>query len=207
MSISTHFRRGAPMAALALVVGAIHLSGSFGVLGAQDHQHQPGMQHENNSQTAAAVQYESGQAAYGAIAQVVARLEQDPATDWSKVNIEGLRQHLIDMDNVTMRSRIATRNTAGGFTAQLTGEGDAVASIRRMVKAHVAALSREGGATTAVATEIPGGASLEVTAVNPADKRAVARLRGLGAIGVMTLGNHHGPHHEGLARGLAVHGH
>lgn len=207
MTISTHSRRVLPLAATALLVGAISLSGSLDVLGAQDHQHQPGMQHESNSQTTAAVQYEPGQAAYGAIAQIVERLDKDPSTDWSKVNIEGLRQHLVDMDNVTMRSRITTRNTATGFTAQLTGEGDAIASIRRMTKAHVAVLSREGGAATAVATEIPGGASLEVTVVDPADKRAVARLQGLGAIGVMTLGNHHGPHHEGLARGLAVHGH
>jgi hypothetical protein len=31
-------------------------------------------------------------------------LEADPKTDWSKVNISALREHLIDMDEVTMRA-------------------------------------------------------------------------------------------------------
>ena len=39
-----------------------------------------------------------GQAAFGAMAEVVRTLEGDPATDWSKVDIERLRQHLIDMN-------------------------------------------------------------------------------------------------------------
>ena len=35
-------------------------------------------------------------------------LEADPTTDWSKVNIGALREHLIDMDEVTMRAPRAT---------------------------------------------------------------------------------------------------
>ncbi len=30
----------------------------------------------------------------------------DPETDSSQVDIEALRQHLIDMDNVTLRARV-----------------------------------------------------------------------------------------------------
>src|SRR5437763_2768602 len=37
-----------------------------------------------------------GQAAFGAISEIVRLLKADPNTDWSKVNIEALRQHLID---------------------------------------------------------------------------------------------------------------
>ncbi|MFX5914869.1 hypothetical protein ABTE45_18800, partial [Acinetobacter baumannii] len=47
-----------------------------------------------------------GQSAFAAILEIVALLEADPATDWSKVNIEALRQHLIDMDNVTLRADV-----------------------------------------------------------------------------------------------------
>src|SRR5438552_18068577 len=35
-----------------------------------------------------------GQAAYAAIGEVVRLLEADPRTDWSRVNVEALRQHL-----------------------------------------------------------------------------------------------------------------
>ena len=45
-----------------------------------------------------------GQAAFGAIEEIVQKLEADPATDWSKVNIGALREHLIDMNEVTLRA-------------------------------------------------------------------------------------------------------
>ncbi len=43
-------------------------------------------------------------AAFGAVQEIVEILEADPATDWSKVDIDALRQHLIDMDNVTLHA-------------------------------------------------------------------------------------------------------
>ena len=48
-----------------------------------------------------------GQEAFGTIQEIVRTLEADPKTDWSKVDIAALREHLIDMDEVTMRA-IAT---------------------------------------------------------------------------------------------------
>ena len=45
-----------------------------------------------------------GQDAFGAIAEVVRLLDADPETDWSKVDLERLRQHLIDMNEVVLRS-------------------------------------------------------------------------------------------------------
>jgi hypothetical protein len=53
----------------------------------------------------------SGQAAFGAISEIVGILKEDPRTDWSKVNIEALRQHLIDMDEVTMRAAVTERSS------------------------------------------------------------------------------------------------
>jgi hypothetical protein len=43
----------------------------------------------------------AGQDAFGAIQEIVQILQSDPKTDWSKVNISALRQHLIDMNEVT----------------------------------------------------------------------------------------------------------
>lgn len=37
---------------------------------------------------------ETGQSAFAAIQEIVTKLEADPATDWSKIDIESLRQHL-----------------------------------------------------------------------------------------------------------------
>ena len=49
-----------------------------------------------------------GQDAFGAIQEIVQILQSDPKTDWSKVNIEALRQHLIDMNEVAACCRYAT---------------------------------------------------------------------------------------------------
>ena len=49
--------------------------------------------------------------------------------------------------------------------------------------------------------DIPGGVKWTVTAANPGDARTVAKIRGLGFAGLLTLGDHHTPHHIALARG------
>ena len=58
--------------------------------------------------------------AFAAIQEIVRSLEADPKTDWSKVNIEGLRQHLIDMDNVTLRSSVASAPVESGVRFTVT---------------------------------------------------------------------------------------
>lgn len=54
---------------------------------------------------------ETGQSAFAAIQEIVAMLEADPKTDWSKVDIEALRQHLIDMNNVTLGAVVTANRT------------------------------------------------------------------------------------------------
>lgn len=170
---------------------------------AQGHQHTPGMTHPTANATPVS---EGGQAAFAAIGEIVARLEADPMTDWSKVNLEGLRQHLIDMDRVTMQSRMVQREVPGGFAADVTGTGEVTEAIRRMLTAHVAQMASETG-LKGTAESIVGGMRLTVVAADANDAAAVARLRGLGTIGVLVSGNHHGVHHEGMARGTMVHAH
>jgi hypothetical protein len=171
-------------------------------------QHVPGMVHNDSmhAATAGAQPMEGGQAAFAAIAEIVKLLEANPATDWSKVNIEALRQHLIDMDAVTMRSKVAQTPAAGGLMMNVTGDVAVAASIRRMVTAHAPMLEEMGG-WRAAAVEIPGGMRLTVTAANPKDSATVARIRGLGFIGLMTEGAHHQQHHLMIATGAGVHAH
>ncbi len=64
-----------------------------------------------------------GQEAFGTIQEVVRILEADPSTDWSKVNIAALREHLIDMDEVTMRAAAAEHPVDNGVEIAVTGEG------------------------------------------------------------------------------------
>lgn len=142
---------------------------------------------------------EPGQGAFAAIGEIVAILMADPATDWSKVDVEALRQHLIDMDNVTLRAVVATENTDSGARFLATSTDPAVAgSIRRMVTAHAATMTGSGG-WTMIAEDLPNGAALTVTG-SDAD-----RIRALGFIGVMTVGMHHQAHHLAIARGGMPH--
>ena len=46
-----------------------------------------------------------------------------------------------------------------------------------------------------------GPIRLTVVATNNRDTALVARLRGLGFGGIMTLGDHHAPHHLAMAKG------
>ena len=55
-----------------------------------------------------------GQDAFGALAEVVRLLDADPETDWSKVDLERLRQHLIDMNEVVLRSEVKQTPVPGG---------------------------------------------------------------------------------------------
>lgn len=145
----------------------------------------------------------AGQAAYAAIGEIVRMLKGDPNTDWSKVNIEALRQHLIDMDEVTMRSAVTQRPVEGGIVIDVTGTGRTEAAIRRMAIAHGSMLDLSDD-YHASAVEIRGGARITVTAENHADARVVARIRGLGFAGLFTEGDHHAPHHLALARGTSA---
>jgi hypothetical protein len=142
----------------------------------------------------------SGQAAFATISEVVRMLEADSTTDWSKVNIEALRQHLIDMDAVTMRSVVQQRNVEGGMEADVTGTGATAGAIKRMMAMHSMMLdqSAEYHATT---VEIPGGVRFRVTAKGADSSQVVARIRGLGFAGLLTEGDHHARHHMAIARG------
>lgn len=148
-----------------------------------------------------------GQAAFGAIAEIVGILKADPTTDWSRVNLEALRQHLIDMDAVTMGAVVTQLSIPGGFEADVTGAGRTTGAIRRMLASHTRMLS-QGTLYRATATEIDSGVRLRVVAAEAGDTALVTRIRGLGFAGILTEGDHHVRHHLALARGdMAAHEH
>jgi hypothetical protein len=169
--------------------------------------HQMGHQHGHHmSGPAAGPPMLPGQDAFGAIAEVVRLLEADPSTDWSTVDLERLRQHLIDMNEVVLRSEVKSSPVPGGLAMDVTGAGRTEQAIRAMVAPHAVELDRM--AEWAAKTEpIAGGLRLTVTARMPEDAKTVARIRGLGFGGLLVQGGHHGPHHLAMAKGQALPGH
>ena len=140
---------------------------------------------------------ESGQSAYAALGEAVAILLADPKTDWSMVDIDGLRRHLVDMDNVTLRARVSTTRLPNGARFAVSGDGDSIGSIERMTKSHFAMSDAKNGWSVDV-QNVPDGAVVTATSSNPAESQKIA---GLGYFGIMALGVHHQPHHLMMARG------
>jgi hypothetical protein len=144
-----------------------------------------------------------GQAAFGAIQEIVGMLQSDPHTDWSKVDIDALRQHLIDMDEVTMRASIDKEPIDGGLRIEIKGNGRTLEAIQRMVPEHAREIDGLNGWTVRSAA-MPDGVELSVTATNPAEAQ---KIRALGFMGILVQGSHHQVHHLAMAKGESIHAH
>jgi hypothetical protein len=143
----------------------------------------------------------AGQGAFGTIQEVVRILEADPATDWSKVNIAALRDHLIDMNEVTLRAVATERALDNGVEIAVTGEGRTLEAIKHMIPAHAGELKKIGW--NANTEELPNGVKLVVTTT---DAKQAIKLKALGFMGIMVQGGHHQLHHLMMAKGeLYVH--
>jgi len=165
-----------------------------GMMPMRDH---PGMR------TASTTPTMPGQDAFGALQEIVQILEADPKTDWSKVDLEGLRQHLIDMNEITLRADAAPKQIDGGLEIAVTGTGRTLVAIQRMVPAWAQTMNGQRG-WTAKTTSLPDGELLAVTATDP---KEIEHIRGLGFIGLLVSGSMHQPHHLAMARGEFDHEH
>ena len=100
---------------------------------------------------------ETGQSQFAAIAEIVTLLRDDTETDWAQVDIKALRDHLVDMDNVTTKASVERTVDGLNVTFSITGDVVVAASIQRMVLAHSPML--QGASDWSVtATEQTGGA-------------------------------------------------
>ena len=163
---------------------------------ATSHDHAGHMAMEGDA-AASTLPVEPGQGGFAAIAEIVALLAADPTTDWSSVDIDALRNHLVDMNEVTLNSDVAVTETADTIVFRVTGSGRTVASIQAMVPAHSAELTRTG-TWEAVGEPIENGATLTIKVADPQER---AKLRALGFYGVMATGAHHQQHHLWMATG------
>ena len=183
---------------LLLMTGTGAVLAATALVFAQDKPHMDHAQHMHGSE--AVVPIMPGQEAFGTIQEIVRILEADPATDWSKVNIAALREHLIDMDEVTMRANARERALDNGLEITVTGQGRTLGAIKRMVPAHAHELAALGW--QAKTDVLPNGVKLVVTANDPLQ---VAKIKGLGFMGIMVQGAHHQIHHLMMAKGEFTH--
>jgi hypothetical protein len=182
---------------LAITAGAYLAGGTLG--NAQDDAHANHARHAGGSE--AGMSTMPGQDAFGAIQEIVRILEADRHTDWSKIDLAALREHLVDMHEVTLKAKAVERVADDGLQIDVTGSGRTLDAIRRMLPAHGRELN--GLSNWRAATEtIADGVRLTVTSGMSSE---IARIRGLGFIGLMVSGSHHQPHHLAIARGQHIH--
>lgn len=169
----------------------------------QCHQQMMQMHGQGGARMGMAMPTMPGQDAFGAIQEIVGILEADPNTDWSKVNLEDLRHHLIDMNEVTLKADPVAKPIDNGLEITVTGDGRTLAAIQRMVPAHAQQLNQMNG-WSAKTELLPNGVLLTVTSSDP---NQVQHIRGLGFIGLLVSGSHHLPHHLAMAKGESAHLH
>jgi len=181
--------------ALLLLIGTGAVLAASALVFAQDNSHVGHAQHVLGSN--GVVPTMPGQDAFGAIQEIVRILEADPNTDWRKINLAALREHLIDMNEVTLEATAVERVIDNGVQIDVTGSGRTLVAIQRMLPAHARELN--GLSDWHSKTEaLAHGVRLTVTSKTAAE---IAHIRGLGFIGLLVSGSHHQPHHLAMAKG------
>jgi hypothetical protein len=140
---------------------------------------------------------------FGAVQEAIRRLEADSTTDWSQVDVERLRQHLIDMHHVALNVAVEQKTPidAGVRIRIRPTTGAARASLGRVLDAHPHMLKQETGWTMTV-EEQDSDYVLRVTTDAPDE---IAKIRGLGYMGLLAYGSHHQRHHWHLVQGQHPH--
>lgn len=163
-----------------------------------DHAHVPGMSHEISRSTTA-LPAEPGQGAFAAISEIVTMLAADPLTDWSKVNINGLRDHLVDMDILVSKTVVTAISIPDGLEMRLDLAAAGNSAASRMVPAHAPFVQAETGWSSAATQDG------DVLVWRVTSEEGEAQIRALGFFGLMATGDHHRAHHLAMAKGAMMH--
>lgn len=148
---------------------------------------------------------EAGNDAFGTIQEIIKILQRDNQLDWRTVNLEALRAHLIEMQDMTLNVEVIAQTPINnGFVTLIKPTTErARTSMQKVFVVHPKMLVQENGYSMTVITK---NNHFKVTVtVETTDRQAIAKLQGLGYIGVMALGDHHQAHHLAIAKGLSPH--
>ena len=161
------------------------------------HQHHM-MQNNSSSLT------ESGNDIFSTIQEVIDKLENNPDTDWSKVNIEALRQHLLDMNDMAMNVEVINQKSLeNGLEVTIQSlTPRAEKTLAKVFRVHPIHLKRE----TSWTMQVVQNKNQFIITTTTEDRNQVKKIIALNYIGLMAYGNHHQPHHWGISTGQSPHG-
>jgi len=140
-----------------------------------------------------------GNQIFGAIQETIKALEKDPNTNWNQVNIEALRQHLLDMKAFTEEVEVLDKQAIKmGVKLQvhpLTPR--AKTALKRVLMLHPAMLKKEKGWKM----ESKQNGDIWIIRCTTTSPKDVPKIRALGYIGLLATGAHHQRHHWMIATG------
>ncbi len=188
-----------------LLIAALTVVGMIAPVQAQQHAHSSEKEATHSGAVRGSMLQAPGQAVFGAVQEAVRRLEADSTTDWSQVDVDRLRRHLIDMHHVALNVAVEAKTAIDrGVRLRIRPTKEtARASLRRVLDAHPHMLKQETGWTMDVA-EADSSYILRVTTDAPNE---TAKIRALGYMGLLAYGQHHQRHHWHLVNGGHPHKH
>jgi len=136
---------------------------------------------------------------FGTIQEVVQKLESNPDTDWSQVNLEALRQHLLDMKAFTEEVQVLTKGEIKkGVEITVRPQTErAVLALKKLFAMHPGMIKKEKGWDMIAKQD---GDKWILTCTTD-DEAEVEKVRALGYIGLLAEGSHHQLHHWMIATG------
>ncbi len=168
-----------------------------------EHAPAPESSHVSPSPNQETVLQAPGQAVFGTVQEAIRQLEADSTTDWSQVDVDRLRRHLLDMHNVAVHVTVEEKaSIENGVRLRVRPTREAAhASLDRVLAAHPHMLKQETGWSMAV-EEQDDAYVLRVTTDNPNE---TVKIRALGYMGLLAYGSHHQSHHWQLVQGKHPH--
>lgn len=148
---------------------------------------------------------EAGNDIFGTIQEVIANLNANPNTNWDKVNIGALREHLLDMRDMTINIEVISQDRLKNGSKILIRPTNIRSrqAMKRVLSAHPAQLKKETNWQMQVHKQED-----KYLLITTTDKpKEVNKINGLGYIGLMAYGSHHQPHHWSMATGSNPHTH
>lgn len=148
---------------------------------------------------------ETGNDIFGTIQEVINKLNANPNTNWNKVNIEALKEHLLDMRDMTVNIEVISQNRVenGSEIVIKPMTKRSIQAMKRILSAHPKQLEKETNWKMTVQKQ--GDNYLLITTTN--NPTEVSKIVGLGYIGIMAYGSHHQSHHWSMAIGKNPHSH
>jgi len=92
-------------------------------LAAQHAEHSGHAGHVMAAPGATGVPSEPGDGSFAAITEIVAMLSADPDTDWTRVDIDGLREHLVDMNQLVVGASVRSEPLLDGLRMWIDTSG------------------------------------------------------------------------------------